>query len=249
MNGLLQVSKRFLDKNASTILTCLSGVGVVATAVMTAKATPKVLSLIEKAEKEKGEELTKLEKVKVAAPVYIPSIITGTATISCIFGANVINKRSQAALMSAYALLDSSYKDYKKKITEMYGVDADSKIRSEIAKDKYEEIEVDDGKQLFYDYFSNRYFESTMEKVLYAEYNLNRSLSMNGYAALNEFYEFLDIPTIEYGIKMGWSQAELFETSWQNWLDFRHDIVEMDDGLECCIISMMFEPSISYEDY
>ena len=249
MNGLLQVSKRFLDKNASTILTCLGGVGVVATAVITAKAAQKALSLIEKAEKEKGEELTKIEKVKVATPVYIPAVITGAATVACIFGANSLNKRSQAALMSAYALLDSSYKDYKKKITEIYGVDADSKIRNEIAKEKYEEIEVDDGKKLFYDYFSNRYFESTMEKVLYAEYNINRSLSMNGYAALNEFYEFLDIPAMEYGSEIGWSQAELFETSWQNWLDFHHDIVEMDDGLECCIISMMHEPSLSYKDY
>ena len=47
MNGLLQVSKRFLDKNASTILTCLGGVGVVATAVITAKAAQKALSLID----------------------------------------------------------------------------------------------------------------------------------------------------------------------------------------------------------
>ncbi len=43
----------FLKKNAGTILTCIGAVGVVATAVMSAKATPKAIELLEKAEAEK----------------------------------------------------------------------------------------------------------------------------------------------------------------------------------------------------
>ena len=107
--------KEFLRRNSSTILTCIGAVGVVATAVMAVKATPKALELIENAKEEKGEELTKIEVVKVAGPTYIPAIVTGVATVACIFGSNVLNKRSQASLMSAYALLDNSYKEYKKK--------------------------------------------------------------------------------------------------------------------------------------
>lgn len=83
------------------------------TAVMAVKATPKALRLIEEAEKEKGKKLTKTETVKVAWTPYIPTVLVGASTIACIFGANVLNKRRQAALMSAYALLDSSYKEYK----------------------------------------------------------------------------------------------------------------------------------------
>ena len=41
----------------------------------TVKATPKALSLLEQAKEEKGEELTKLETVKIAGPAYIPSIV------------------------------------------------------------------------------------------------------------------------------------------------------------------------------
>ena len=44
---------RFLKRNASTILTCVGAVGVVATSVMAVKATPKALILLEKA---KGED-------------------------------------------------------------------------------------------------------------------------------------------------------------------------------------------------
>ena len=59
--------------------------------------------------KEKQEELTKIEKVKIAGPVYIPSILIGAGTVACIFGANVLNKRHQAALVSAYTLAESSF--------------------------------------------------------------------------------------------------------------------------------------------
>ncbi len=105
----------FIKRNAQTILTCLGATGVIVTAVMAVKGTPKALTLLENAKEEKGEELTKLEKFKIAGPVYIPAVITGAATIACIFGSNVISKNQQATLMSAYALLDNSYKEYKKK--------------------------------------------------------------------------------------------------------------------------------------
>ena len=115
MNKLLRSSKLFLKRNSSTILTVVGATGVIATSVMAVKATPKALAMIEKAKEEKGEDLTKLETIKVAGPAYIPAAIAGISTIACIFGANILNKRQQAALMSAYALIDNSYKEYKNK--------------------------------------------------------------------------------------------------------------------------------------
>ena len=99
----------FIKRNASTILTGLGAAGVLATAIVTAKEAPKALSLLEAAKETKGEKLTKWEKVKIAGPAYIPAIITGAATAACIFGSNVISKRQQATLISAYVLLDNSY--------------------------------------------------------------------------------------------------------------------------------------------
>lgn len=251
MNGLLNQSKLFLKRNASTILTCAGSVGVVATSVLAVKATPKALSILEKSEEEKGEKLTKVEVVKIAAPAYIPAIVTGVATIACIFGANILNKHQQAALMSAYALLDNSYKEYKAKVEELYGEDADSEIRKEIAKDHYNDtdISVNENMQLFYDEFSQRYFESTTEKVLQAEYNLNKTLSTDYGVFLNEFYEMLGLETVDYGDYLGWSSYELVECTWACWVDFDHTKVVLDDGLECTIISMRFEPTFDFENY
>lgn len=251
MNKLVSHSKRFLNRNASTILTCIGGAGVIATSVMAVKATPKALAVLEAAKKDKGEELTSFEIIKTAGPVYIPSILVGASTLACIFGANVLNKRKQAAITSAYALLDASYKEYKKKLVDLYGEEADSKIREEIAKDKYkdEEVDIADDKKLFYDFFSGRYFESTDKAVREAEYNLNRELSVMSYASLNDFYDLLKISNIEGGDDLGWSAAKNFEYYWQSWIDFAHENVTMDDGLECTIIHIQSEPTLGYEEY
>lgn len=249
--------KKFLRRNSSTILTCVGAVGVVATSVIAVKATPKVLTLIEKAEEEKGDKLTKWETVKVAGPTYIPAVITGAATIACIFGSNVISKHQQAALMSAYALLDSSYKEYQNKVDELYGEDAGKQVRAEIAKDKYtgDGTLSDDNTKLFYDFFSGRYFESTMERVLKAEYETNRALYVNYSVGLNEFYEALGIEPMAEFEDMGWSCGQIEEMYWHNWIEFDHEETILDEdadgneGLECTIIYMPLPPYIDYEYY
>lgn len=248
MNKLLSMSAVFVKRNAPTILTVIGGIGVGATAIMAVKATPKATKLLEQAKEEKGEELTKFEVVKVAGPSYIPAAITGMATITCIFGANILNKKKQATIMSAYALLDSSYKEYRNKVTKLYGEDADKSVKEEIAKDKYAEsdIYVTDDKELFYDSFSERYFESTMAQVVQAEYNINRKISMYGGAYLNEFYEELDIPPLDHGERLGWSSGSLMDTTWIRWLDFHHEKVEIEDGMECYIITMSTKPMLDF---
>lgn len=239
----------FCRRNASTILTCVGGAGVVVTSVMAVRATPKALQLLDEAEKQKGEELTKLESVRIAGPAYIPAILVGASTIACIFGANILNKRQQAAMASAYALLDNSYKEYRKKVVDLYGEQVDEKIKGEVAKDKYEPIEIDDDKQLFYDEFSGRYFESTTADVIAAEYEINKRISEWGAAYLNEFYAFLDIPETDYGNHLGWSACGLYEMYWNQWLDFDHKKVTLDDGLECTIVTFMQDPIPGFEDY
>lgn len=251
----------FIKRNASTILTCVGGAGVVITAVLAAKAAPKATKRLERAEEKKGEVLSNTEKIKIAGPVYIPAIVTGVGTIACIFGANVLNKRNQAALVSAYALIDSSYKEYKNKLKELYGEEAHEKIVNAIAIEKTEDIYIHSeclcngcdlttdescgDEILFYDEFGSRYFESTIEKVITAEYHLNRNFTLRGCAVLNEFYEFLGLETTDYGSVVGWAvnDEELY------WIDFNHRKVTMDDGLECYIIETPWEPSAEYIDY
>lgn len=154
-------SKANFKHHAPTILTCLSAVGVVATAVLAVKATPKALQVLEAAKDEKGEDLTTLEKINVAGPLYFPAALAGVATMACIFGSDALHRKQHQALMSAYALLDSTYRGYKRKVRELYGEEADVRVQKSLEKEALEEPE----KLLFYDMHLNEYFESECELV------------------------------------------------------------------------------------
>ena len=251
MKKLIRSSKRFLRKNGSTILTCVGGVGVIATTVMAVKATPKAMQLIKAAEEKKGEKLTRMETIQATATTYVPSALVGIATIASIFGANVLNKRSQAALMSAYALIDQTFKDYKTHVEEEYGEESNAHIREKIAKDRYVEQKTELGGEtkLFYDFYLDRYFNSTMEKVLAAEFALNRQLILGECAYLNDFYQELGIPLTPIGDEVGWSRGFMCDKYCQEWIDFNHQDIIQDDGLECCIITFMQDPGIGFDSY
>lgn len=252
MNNLVSKSQLFLKRNSSTILTCVGAAGVIATTVTAVKATPKALLLLDNAKEEKGENLTKLETIKIAGPAYVPTVLLGAGTLACVFGANILNKRGQASLMSAYALVDSAYKDYKNKVDELYGEEAGAKVRSEIAKDKYEEnpvVIVEDGNRLYYDYYSERYFEARPYDVQKAEYEINRTLMMDDAAYLNDWYRALGLESLDHGDDFGWSTCANMDAYWQTWIDFHHEKVVMDDGLECIIITFMQDPFPDFDEW
>lgn len=249
---LLNKASVFLKRNSSTILTVIGAVGTVATAVIAVKDTPKALKLIEEAKQEKGDELTKWEVVKVAGPTYIPAASVGVATIACIVGSNILSNRRQAALISAYTFLDKKHRAYRAKVNEVYGEDADATVQKELSMDDYEEsidrLE-DPEKKLFYDMFSRQYFESTEEDVKNAQYLINRSLSIRGYASAKEYYDFLGIPSVDGGEELGWSAGMNMDYYWQEWIDFHHQYTIMEDGLECCIVYMQQEPNLEWQNY
>lgn len=239
----------FIKRNASTIITCVGGAGVIATTVLAVKATPKAVMLLSEAEQTKGEELTKLEKVRVAGPVYIPTVLAGAGTLACVFGANVLSKRQQASLASAYALLDRSYKDYRTKAKELYGEGADIEVRDEIAKDKYDGTKAVGDEQLFYDEFSNRYFTTAITRVQEAKYQFNRDLMLQDWVTVNDFYGYLGIDPIDGGDELGWTRYGNFEMYWQDWVDFMHSDIELEDGETAKSIVFAQDPYVDFEDY
>lgn len=250
LQKVFYMSKGYLKNNSSTILTCVGAAGVVGTAVMTAKATTKVSALLEEAKAIKGEELTKLEKANIALPSYIPTILLGTATITCIFGANILNKRHQASLVGAYTMLDRSYKEYKRKVDDLYGDGSSYEIEEELALDKFKEspIQQTKDKELFYDVYSRRYFESTMEEVLRAETEINRIMATGWGASLNEFYELLGLKGIDEYSELGWSTYMMEDMYWHAWIEFDHKKETMDDGTEYYMLIMPLEPFVDYLD-
>ena len=257
MKGLVPKAKLYLKRSTPTILSCASVIGIVATTVTAIKATPKAVELVKANSRinHDGDPYasTKIEVIQSCWRCYIPTVLIGLSTITCILGINVLNKRNQASLTTAYGLLNESYQKYRKAANTVFGDNADSKIKVQMAKDAYVSADgysvysLEDDEEgeriLCYDLYSQRYFVGTMAAVLNAQYHLNRNLSLRGYASVNEFYEFLGIDGIKYGDDIGWSYDQCVEEGIL-WLDFENSQTIMDDGMKCCVISALWEPTV-----
>lgn len=252
---LLNRIARKIQISSPTILSLVGAGGVIVTSIIAVKATPKALRILEDQHyhhyynSEEPNNISKMDIIKMTWKCYIPTAIVGTSTIACILGANVLNKKNQASLVSLYSMVDQSYKRYKLAAGEVFGEDADKKIKAQVAKDTYVSCDGNkvyspdqDGseKVLFYDYFSGRYFTSTIAAVINAQYHMNRNFILRGESCINEFYNFLGIDPIEGGDDIGW--ADEYAEAGFAWIDFEISKITMDDGLECHVVSPITNP-------
>ena len=164
-------------------------------------------------------------------------------------------------MASAYALLDQCYKDYRRKLKELYGEEADKKIIGSIAVEDAEKAHINCSylfsncnissdkscglPVLFYEEYSKRFFRATVEQVQNAEYHLNRNYALKGYSVLNELYLFLGLTPTDFGEVLGWAPTDEGEF----WIEFNHRKAQLEDGTEFYILEMPFEPRVNYDDY
>lgn len=261
--AFLQKAGKSLKKGSPTILTCIGALGVVLTAVLAVKETPKALEQIEEAKSvkmaENGENLTALETIGACWMTYAPSAAVGIATIGCIFGANVLNRRQQASMASAYAFLDRSFREYKEAVKHVFGEEGHERVMEELMVEcpnpptisgnlfgeSFDFGVTNDEKHLFYDSFTKRYFEATFSDVLLAEYHTNRNFAIGGGAvSVQDFYTFLGMDTPEDIKPLAWYVSDYYY-----FIDFTHTKKFIDDGpgrepIECWVIDMPFPPTL-----
>ena len=244
----------WVKKNASTILTCFGAGGMVTTVGLAIRATLKARAACIDARIEKDrDELTKMEIFRISAPIYIPTVAVGTASLVCVFGANALNKRQQAAMASAYTALASAFEGYRGKVEAICGPGTNAAIEKAIEqerRDKEDDHPPWDEAQTFYleCCYKPTFFERTMEQVMHAEYHFNRNFRIRGWATLNEFLEFLELPKVDGGDDVGWDDYIGEIAFGYKWIDFNHRYFETDDGLMVCSIDMPFEPHPLHEE-
>lgn len=239
-----------LKDHSPQILTGLGALGVVTTTVMAVKATPSALEEIKNEEARRSVDrpnyiLNPKEKVAVAWKHYIPATSMGLATISCIIGANSINLRRNAALISAYSITEKAFSDYKHKVIETMGEDRDYQIRQEITNDRMHEANntrslVLTGTENFlcYDSYCDRWFESTLEKIRKAQNDVNYDILNDGYASLNDFYRLVGLEPNKIGEEVGWRSDLLMD------LDFEPKITA--EGKPAIAMVFKNEPNREY---
>lgn len=239
--------ERLLKRKASSILALIGAGGVVATGVAAARGTPKALILIDQAKQEKGEELTKLEIVVNAAPAYFPAIAFGTSSIICILGAEILNKKKQATLVSAYNVLANYHKNYRETLIKLKGEEVEEEIHVEMAREhcNYHRIDMDtpDAKCVWFDELSGESFTKYEREIMDAEYHFNRNFTMRGYAYLNEWYDFIGLPQTDEGDLLGWTMEDGI-----SWVGFEHYPISKGDGRQAYCITPVYGPGMLDSD-
>lgn len=204
-----------LVKNSPKILFGIGIAGVATTVVLSVKATPKAMSLIEEEKKaKKKDKLTAAETVKVAWKPYIPALISGGISLGCLFGSTSINFKRTAALTAAYKLSETALSELKEAAIETVGEKKMDEIKSKIHEKKIEQNPItpstiiytpENGFTLCYDTLSGRYFKSNAEKISKAITDLNFKLLDEGYISLNDYFESLGLEGDKLGELLGWN--------------------------------------------
>ena len=236
----------FLKAHSPTILTVIGSTGVVITAVLAVRGTPKALKLIEEAKMTKGDELTVGETVQVAWKPYIPAAISCVSTILCIVGANYLNIQKQKNLMSAYMLLDNAFKEYRNRVSERYGEEVDEEFSHDLVRNQLEEMEGIYTETLFFEFNSMRFFEADIHKVLQAECKAKIQFEECGHLTLNEYYSYLGIEPSPYGETIGWSKYQMQTEEYVDELEFTYERVIMSNGIVCYNIITNVSPTTDH---
>lgn len=258
----LNISKYFykagfqLKKHSPEILVVTGAIGVVTSAVMACKATRKIDDILDETKKavdaihdcstnedfkdEYSEEDAKKDLVitysRAAinfAKLYGPSVALGAVSLGCIFASNNILRKRGIAIAAAYTAVDTTFKEYRKRVVERFGEEVDRELKYNLKAKKVTEKVVDEetgetkkvkkteytaeDPNAYSDYA--RFFDeycNGWEKD--PEYNLmflrtqqsyaNDLLKSRGHLFLNEVYDMLGIPRTKAGQVVGWVYNE-----------------------------------------
>lgn len=253
-NQLLKTVKTVAVKHSPAILTGIGITGMITTAVLAVKATPKALDIIADIKERHAEDTERKaaakDFVKEVTPLYIPAAVTGVASAACLIGANSIHSKRNAVLAAAYTISDTAYREYREKVIDTMGEKKDKMVKDEIAKDKlkndpvqnHEVIVTKNGTTLCYDGMFGRYFISDKETILRAITRINRNIVTDMYASLNDFYDEIDIPPVKIGDYLGWNIDD-------GEIDISFNYDSADDGRPCLVITYNVAPKDRYSSF
>lgn len=232
------------------ILTGIGIAGMITTIIVSVRATPKALILIdEKKEELKTEKLEPKDLIITAWKCYIPSMAIGTVSVLCLIGASSVNLRRRTALVTAYTLSESALKEYQEKVVETIGEKKEQSIRDEVAKDKVtknpvscqEVIITEKGNTLCYDAAFDRYFRSDIELLRKAENELNKRMRDEMYISVNDLRYEIGLPRMSMGDDLGWN----IDTGY---LDLQFSSQLTDEGKPCLVIDYHVEPRYDFRN-
>lgn len=239
MKQLIRTDKRFIF-NVSALL----GIGL--TVVATINGTIKATKLVD-------ENMSTKEIIQKTWKCYIPTSILMSSTMLCIIYSDHLAQKEKISLLAAMMSIQNNYIELKRNVDEICDNETKDKIRHSIVKNKIPKdvyLERTEDK-LFYEEYSGKFFTASIDKVLKAEYAFNKQLSITGLASLNDLYNYIGIEETDEGKYLGWASevdsGYFGSRTTAPWVDFIHDKMIDDDGIEYYFIGFANQPEVNYD--
>lgn len=150
--------------------------------------------------------------------LYAPAASVGLLSIACIISAQGIMQKRNASLVAAYAAVDKSFKEYRKRVEAQLGEEGERKIRYDV--EEIEEHDTEEGvvrkvaKHNAISPYAKFFDEYNPNWAKNADYNLmflrsqqmsaNDMLHARGHVFLNEVYDMLGMDRTKAGATVGW---------------------------------------------
>lgn len=254
---------RFIRHNSPAILTGLGVAGLFSTAVLAVRGTVPAIRAIDKArfvkvpepDTDDGTAGVRIEEVHLELKDYvllswkhyIPAVSVAVLTAGCIISSNTLSSRRNAALISAYALAETGFREYREKVVEEIGEKKEEGIREKVIQDRMKEnppppaehmLVVAGQSQLCLDKLSGRYFMSDVETIRKAQNDINQKCINEMYASMNDLYSLLGLSPIEIGEVLGWNTDNMLEIQFTTTLS--------EDSRPCLAIDYRRQPEMDY---
>lgn len=248
----LAMSRQMLSmqKSSPNLLFGAGIVGAVGSTVLACRATLKVEGVLNEiqetletvkttqhsdySDKDRARDTTIVQvqgAVKIGR-LYLPAVALGVVSVAALTKShNILNERN-AALTAAYAAIERTFSEYRNRVVEKYGYDADQHMR--YGSQKGEIVDPDSGRTRKIDRVSDdspsqyaRFFDPTCSNwSKEPEYNRlflkcqqnysNDLLHARGHVFLNEVYDMLGLERSKAGSVVGWVLNE----NGDNFVDF-----------------------------
>lgn len=241
-----------LQKNSPQILLGVGVVGVVASTVLACRSTLKLEEVLQKhandlnnaramedpsySEKDRASDIRMIKRRAAVdvAKLYGPAVIAGGIGIVALTKGHLILSRRNAALSAAYVALDKGFTEYRARVVDKYGEDADRDFRHGTRQvDVYDEktkknkrvtrtsMDTPSIYARFFDQTSSAWKPDPEHNLYYirCQQNFwNDRLRQKGHVFLNEVYESLGMEDTKPGQVVGWVYSK--EGNRDNFIDF-----------------------------
>lgn len=225
--------------NSPQILTGVGVAAVLTSGVLLVRKTLKVQPLVEDhqervddiretpitpdySEKDRGRDLAKTyaKSVGTFSMHYAPAVTVGLGGLACLLAANGILKQRNVALAAAYQTLQKGVEQYRKRVAEHIGAEAEEDAWKGIKRE--EVIDAETGEKRvrithdpngispyarFFDELNPNWTETPEYNLIFLRNKqslFNDLLQARGCVFLNDVYKELGLPQTQAGQRVGW---------------------------------------------